>query len=112
MFTLIRISIALALLGYVVINVRDVKNRRDNHETDIYHASPVTSSLQGIFGSLKGVASGTSDSGNSNTQSGGYSVQGNNGEYLRTPAVTYIPKNTPEMMQDFYPDQDSKSKNE
>jgi hypothetical protein len=109
MARLLIIAISLALLGYVVINVREASRARQNHEPDNYHAVPVTKAFEGIFGSLKGLTGGSSNTGNNNSQSGGYSVRKNSGEYLRTPA-TYERKSTEQMRKDFYPDEKSTSK--
>ena len=108
MFTLIRLTVAVAILIYVSCNFRDVKARIVNHESDPFHATPVTSSLASAFGGVKDYVAARQGARSADTIS---YVRGGSDTYIggylssRPAATGTAGKSMAETACDFYPDQ-------
>ena len=115
MFTLIRLFVGVAVLGYVAINVMDIKDRIANHEENPLRPSSVSSVASTAFGSIKdyvslkqsesGFYGGNKNSYNSYKDNRGGFYNSNSGSGYTSGTGTGAGRSMKDTACEFYPDQ-------
>lgn len=109
MFTILRLTIGIALLAYVGCTVRDMKNRYVNHEGNICQTASIGSVASTLMNGAKDLAASRTGGGNGGTGFYGGKTGSYNGSYTSsdnsTSSASGSSKTISESIQEFYPDQ-------